>query len=261
MKTRTSSAAGAPVRQREAAADKPGNLHAQSATAEVRPSANLTRFDAVSRIVDFIADLSLPQDRLTSEPDIAKLLGLSGRTPVIREALALLTRDGIVQPVPQRGYFVPRITVEQAQEILLLRLSILKAIVTRLAEADPSPRFHIAIELCSVLRGKETQSFLKQETAYWAELARQGGFIFAVQSLNSWGDHLRVFHADRQLSDDLINETAGHYQKVLENISERNTAGAVAAVQSNFQLRHDALNRTVQALHIPAEMTPAGQAS
>jgi DNA-binding GntR family transcriptional regulator len=261
MKARTWSASGAPARQREIAADKPENLHAQPATAETRVSANLTRFDVVSRIVDFIADRSLPLDRLTSEPDIAKLLGLSGRTPVIREALALLTRDGIVQPVPQRGYSIPRITVEQAQEILLLRLSILKAIVTRLAAAGPSPRFHVAFELCSVLRGQETQPFLKQETAYWAELARQGGFIFAVQNLNSWGDQLRVFHADRQLSDYVINETAGHYQEVLENVSGQNTAGAVAALHSNFQLRHDALNQTVQALHIPAEMTPAGQAS
>lgn len=261
MKARTWSAAGAPARQREVVASKPENLHAQPATAEARPSANLSRFDAVSRIVDFIANLSLPLDHLTSEPDIAKLLGLSGRTPVIREALALLTRDGIVQPVPQRGYFVPRITVEQAQEILLLRLSILKAIVTRLAAAGPSPRLQVAFELCAGLRGQETQSFLKQETAYWAELARQGGFIFAVQNLNSWGDQLRVFHADRELSDYLINETARHYQEVLENVSEQNTAGAVAALQSNFQLRHDALNQSVQALHIPAEMTPAGQAS
>jgi DNA-binding GntR family transcriptional regulator len=261
MKLRTWSASGAPARQREVVADKPKNLHGQPGTAETRPSANLTRFDVVSRIVDFIADLSLPLDRLTSEPDIAKLLGLSGRTPVIREALALLTRDGIVQPVPQRGYFVPRITVEQAREILLLRLSILKAIVTRLAEADPSPRFQVAFELCSVLRGQETQSFLKQETAFWAELARQGGFIFAVQNLNSWGDQLRVFHVDRQLSDYVINETAGHYQQVLENVRGQNTAGAVAALQSNFQLRHDMLNQTVQALHIRAEMTPAGQAS
>jgi DNA-binding GntR family transcriptional regulator len=261
MKTRSWSAAGAPGRQREVVTAIPETLQPHPATTEVRLSANLTRFDAVSRIVDFIANLSLPQDRLTSEPDIAKLLGLSGRTPVIREALALLTRDGIVQPVPQRGYFIPRITVEQAQEILLLRLSILKAIVTRVAAAGPSPRFRVAFDLCSGLRGQETQSFLKQETAYWAELARQGGFIFAVQNLNSWGDQLRVFHADKQLSDYVINETAGHYQKVLENVSEQNTAGAIAALQSNFQLRHDALNQTLQALRIPAEMTSAGQAS
>jgi DNA-binding GntR family transcriptional regulator len=261
MKAHASSAHGALVRQREAVAGKSENLHAHPATAEARLSANLTRFDAVSRIVDFIADLSLPQDRLTSEPDIAKLLGLSGRTPVIREALALLTRDGIVQPVPQRGYFVPRITVEQAQEILLLRLSIFKTIVTRLATADPSPRFHVASELCSVLRGQETQSFLKQETAYWAELARRGEFIFAVQSLNSWGDQLRVFHAGRQISADVINGTARHYQEVLENISERNTAGAVAAVQSNFQLRRDTLNQTQAALRTSAELTPAGSAA
>ncbi len=212
-------------------------LQVRSAAFESRPQASVTRFDVLSRIVDLIADLTLPQGEFTSELELAKLLGLPGRTPSVREALALLARDGVVQPYPQRGYFVPRITGEQAEEILLLRLSIFKAIITRLTSRASLSKLVAAEQLCAELASRGTQSFLKNETAYWNELARRGGFIFAVQNLNASGDQLRIFHASHPLPDEIIDVTATHYERVLHCITEHNSEGAIAAVQDNFELR------------------------
>jgi DNA-binding GntR family transcriptional regulator len=208
----------------------------------VRPQPNLSRYDVLSRIVDLIAEAQLPQEQFTSELEIAKLLGLAGRTPSLREALALLARDGIVQPFPQRGYFIPRITSVEMEEILVLRLSIFNAIVSRLVTAEPSPDLDVAEALCGGLNSRNTQSFLKDETAYWCELATQGGFIFAVQNLNTWGNQLRVFHAGVQLSQAIIDETAQHYRKVLKDIRERSGQDAIATIRENFELRRTAMN-------------------
>lgn len=212
-------------------------LQVHSAASEFRPQASITRFDVLSRIVDLIADLKLPQGQFTSELELAKLLGLPGRTPSVREALALLARDGLVQPYPQRGYFVPQITGEQAEEILLLRLSIFKAIITRLTSPASLSKLAAAEQFCAELTSRGTQSFLKGETAYWNELARRGGFIFAVQNLNTSGDQLRIFHASHPLPDEVIDVTATHYQQVLHYVAEHNSEGAIAAVQDNFELR------------------------
>ncbi len=261
MKARISSRSRSLVSRVGEATAQRENLYVQPEGAAVRPQANLTRFDVLSRIVDLITDLKLPQGQFTSELELAKLLGLPGRTPSIREALALLARDGLVQPFPQRGYYVPHITAEQAEEILVLRLSIFKAIVTRLTAPDFSSRLGVAEKLCGGLNAQSTQSFLKEETAYWSELARQGGFIFAVQNLNSWGDQLRVFHAGRQLPDDIINKTAGHYRQVLEHIREQNSAGAIAAVQENFNLRRAVLVQVSSPAQTPDKLGAVSSAS
>lgn len=257
MKTRIPSKARSVVSRGRETVRQRENSQIQAEGATVRPQANLNRFEVLSRIVDLIAERTLPQGEFTSELDLAKLLGLQGRTPSIREALALLARDGLVQPFPQRGYFVPRITAEQAEEILVLRLSIFKTIVTRLTSADFSSELDVAEDLCGGLNGQSTQEFLKGETACWGELAKQGGFVFAVQNLNSLSDQLRAFHAGFPLSDTIISETASHYQKVLAHIREQDSGGAIAAVQDNFDLRRAVLRQGALAAATSRELVSA----
>lgn len=57
-----------------------------------------------------------------SENRLAEELGMS-RTPV-REALQILARDGIVEMVPTRGYFVPRWSMDDVRELFELRESL-----------------------------------------------------------------------------------------------------------------------------------------
>lgn len=59
-----------------------------------------------------------PGDRLV-EAELARLLAVS-RGP-IREALALLERDGIVVSIPRRGKFVPSFTLELIDELYSFR--------------------------------------------------------------------------------------------------------------------------------------------
>ena len=60
-----------------------------------------SRTDAADAIIDLAAFRELKIGGKTSELEIAKQLGFSSRTPVIREALALLVRDGVVEQQPQ----------------------------------------------------------------------------------------------------------------------------------------------------------------
>jgi len=59
-----------------------------------------------------------PGDRL-SEAELARRLGIS-RTPV-REAMARLLRDGVLQHSPRRGVFVPQHVPAQIEEVASLR--------------------------------------------------------------------------------------------------------------------------------------------
>ena len=59
-----------------------------------------------------------PGSRLTEE-HLAEVLGVS-RTP-IREALHKLELEGLVKPLETRGYFVPKDSIEEMDEIFDIR--------------------------------------------------------------------------------------------------------------------------------------------
>jgi DNA-binding GntR family transcriptional regulator len=76
-----------------------------------------------------------PGDRI-SEAGLARRLGIS-RTPV-REAMARLLRDGILEHSPRRGVFVPQQSAADIEEITSLR-AVLEAFAARRAAARISP--------------------------------------------------------------------------------------------------------------------------
>ena len=70
---------------------------------------------AYGRIREAIASLVLQPGQSLTEASISEWLGI-GRMPV-REALLRLREEGLVESVPRRGYYVSRISPEEAQEI------------------------------------------------------------------------------------------------------------------------------------------------
>lgn len=74
---------------------------------------------AYSRLKDAITGGEYPSGAALFEIHLAEKLGMS-RTPV-REALQVLARDGLVEIVPNRGYFVPRLSIEDLRELYELR--------------------------------------------------------------------------------------------------------------------------------------------
>lgn len=74
---------------------------------------------AYHRLRKSILDGEIAPGAAIFELHVAERLGMS-RTPV-REALKLLSRDGFVEPLPSRGYIVPRPTVQSIRELFELR--------------------------------------------------------------------------------------------------------------------------------------------
>src|SRR4051812_11191905 len=99
-------------------------------------SARSSRIAIAEAIVDLIVSRQLVIGELTSEVEIATKLGFNARTPVVREALALLGRDGIIEQRPQIGQRVRPLTGEDAKEILELLTTNLRSFVRRLAAPD-----------------------------------------------------------------------------------------------------------------------------
>jgi DNA-binding GntR family transcriptional regulator len=91
---------------------------------------------AYARLRSAIADLVLQPGQPLTEAALADWLGL-GRTPV-REALLRLRDEGLVDVIPRKGYFVSRISADDAEEIYEV-LEGLESMAVNLAARRASP--------------------------------------------------------------------------------------------------------------------------
>ncbi len=107
---------------------------------------------AYHQIRDAISGLVLQPGQPLTEASLAQWLGL-GRMPV-REALLRLRDEGLVESVPRKGYYVSRISAEEAQEIYEM-LEGLEGVAARLAADRKTPESLARLE-AAVRRMEET---------------------------------------------------------------------------------------------------------
>ncbi|HEY8746089.1 MAG TPA: GntR family transcriptional regulator, partial [Chloroflexota bacterium] len=120
-----------------------------------------------------------PGDRL-SEAELARRLGIS-RTPV-REAMARLLRDGVLQHSPRRGVFVPQHEPAQIEEVASLR-AVLEGFAARRA--------------CSRIAPAELEQ-LRTVIEAGAEAARYGDWL-SMEEKNAEFHDMLVRFAQHQL--------------------------------------------------------------
>ncbi|MDX1413672.1 MAG: GntR family transcriptional regulator [Candidatus Promineifilaceae bacterium] len=96
----------------------------------------LLREVAYDRIKDAIRHANIPPGEPLSENRISKVLGIS-RTPV-REALQMLSQEGLVEIIPGRAVTVAARSFRQILDVLYIR-SLLEPELTRLATENITP--------------------------------------------------------------------------------------------------------------------------
>jgi DNA-binding GntR family transcriptional regulator len=90
------------------------------------------------------------------EPALARVLGVSRER--VRKALHRLVHEGWLTAIPNRGTFVPSLTVEEMREIYDVRSMLEAAIVRRLSEGHSAAaakrlKAHVAEEKAATRRG------------------------------------------------------------------------------------------------------------
>jgi DNA-binding GntR family transcriptional regulator len=101
-----------------------------------RNNSQLLREVAYDRLKDAIRHADIPPGEPLSENRISKVMGIS-RTPV-REALQMLSQEGLVEITPGRGVTVAARSFRQILDVLYIRL-LLEPELTRLATENITP--------------------------------------------------------------------------------------------------------------------------
>jgi GntR family transcriptional regulator of vanillate catabolism len=218
------------------------------ALARTQDLATASRVDIVQNILDLITVGNLQPGERTSERALGEALDLGGRASVLREALALLARDGIVEPIPQKGYLIRSFSAEEAAEALELRAASERIVVERLAGLGLTDRLRFAEEISQSMTAnaqsdatgveweRKAAEFAKNDRQLRCELARIGGFITAVYSIAAWSDQLRVFYRSNPFTLPAMQQLAAESHSLLQAIRRTDKAEAVSILDRQTEL-------------------------
>lgn len=183
-----------------------------------------------------------------TEAQLAKELGVS-KTP-IREALARLERDGLVEIVPRLGYRVAPVTLKDTKDLFALR-TLLEGEAAALAatRCDDAAALRELESLCHAgYRPGDPASideFLRRNTAFHLTVAQIAGNARMVRVLGEILDQSeRLFHLGLELTfraPEIAHEHTDLVAAILAGDPERAREVSVAQSRSSQRMVMDAL--------------------
>jgi DNA-binding GntR family transcriptional regulator len=181
----------------------------------------------VNYVRDGIADGTFwPNQRLV-EAELAERLGVS-RTPV-REAIAELTRLGLVRTVRNRGAFIVPRDQRELQELSVIR-SVLEGLAGRLAtgriaveEIDALERFNL--EMRGAVEAGDVERFIELNSRFHRLLYRNCENNNLIEMIGNLLERTRAMRVRLWRSRELAHRSVGEHEEIIAALRRRDTAG------------------------------------
>jgi DNA-binding GntR family transcriptional regulator len=202
---------------------------------------------AYERIRGEIMTARLTPGQIVSERELARQYDMS-KTP-IREALAQVCHDGLMQRLPGRGYMVTPITFKDIQDLFDLRL-ILELEAAKRAVQNPSPEFIAELkelaEVRYVLADPESHvHFLASNREFHLTLAKAAGNQRLIGQLEQILIEMdRLFHMGLKLRDS-SQEMGQEHQQVVEALVRRDAQAIQVAIERQIVASRDRIMEAI----------------
>jgi DNA-binding GntR family transcriptional regulator len=173
-----------------------------------------------------------------SQNQIADEFGVS-RTPV-REAVALLVKEGLLDQIPQVGLSVHEFTNDELDDLIKTRHMIETHVVARLAGKPPSNDDVEALnrlmdDMRSSAGDADHAKFLEADAMFHSEIARRAHFFLAAEIVASMGDKIRLVGLKALSRPGGTTEVIAEHDAVLKAIVKRDPKGAALAMEEHLQ--------------------------
>jgi DNA-binding GntR family transcriptional regulator len=196
------------------------------------------RVPSYERLLDAIVSAELEPGRRLSENELSELLGVS-RTP-IREALARLRDDRLVEIVPQLGTFVAPISPAAVADAQFIREALECAAVRLTAERATSD--DVAALRWIVRRQEELRDasdfdrFYVLDDEFHAALCGISGHGVAWALAQRANGHLNRVRRLSLPQPRYVTEMVAEHQLVLDAVARRDPDGAEAALRHHLRM-------------------------
>ena len=177
-------------------------------------------------------------DRLYSVPRLATELGVSA-TPV-REALLDLAREGLLEPVRNRGFRVVALSPTELKDIYAIRTMLEVPSIAEIARAGLRPaQLEQLRELAAVTKRAADAGnlieFLEADRKFHVGLIATLGNKPLADLVESLRDRVRLHGFKSGQSGEYIAHSASEHFQLLDFLSKRDEPGAVALMQRHLQ--------------------------
>jgi len=218
------------------------NAAAGGGIAPVRRPKSLTA-SARDSIRAGIRDGLLEQGALYSEGELAAAMGIS-RTPV-REALIELSREGLVEILPQHGFRLRSLSKAAREEIFALRMAVESLAVERLARQAGKPdvaRLRGCLDEQRRL-GADSPSFLEADEAMHLLIPELAGLPRTRDVLLTIRGSILLMGSLALTLPERAEQVIAEHEAIVEAIAAQDPGAAVAAVGEHLETTLAASNR------------------
>lgn len=191
----------------------------------------------------------LPPGRRLLERELALELAVS-RTPV-REALRRLAEEGLVSGVPNRGFVVRTVTLEEAEHVYAVREP-LEVLAARLAARRCSPRQVAELEEClrraeRAARVGDWRTVVLENNAFHDRIAHASGNPVLARTLDLLRNQVNLVRmALWARRPDRPHETLRQHRRILEALRSRDPQAAATASRAHLQSSWHSLRRALR---------------
>ncbi len=175
--------------------------------------------------------------KIYSVPALAERLGVSA-TPV-REAMLELTNEGLVQPVRNRGFLVPRLSDHDLDELFELRLMLEVPSVGR-AAGNITPQG--AAECRALTAEIEAQAangdligFLRADHLFHLRLLQELGNQRLVDIVGRLRDQVRLYGLPTLAESGLLIDSAREHAEILRAVEQGDRSRAEALMRRHVE--------------------------
>jgi DNA-binding GntR family transcriptional regulator len=197
-----------------------------------RSLANVVQAEVERMIVD--GDLT-PNERI-NENALAQRLGVS-RGP-IREACSALAAIGLIQIIPNRGFFVRELSQEEAVEVSQARAGVFACMTMMLAETATAPQIDVLRLLVermeAIVPSGEVSRYYPVNLQFHAEIAKAAGNRRLEQMYQSLVRELHIQRYRALASGDVLNVSNAEHREIFEAISAHDPARAFNAGRAHI---------------------------
>lgn len=177
------------------------------------------------------------------EMDIAAQMGIS-RAP-LREALQILSHDGLVETVPYRGTIVRTLTRADIEELYSLRSVLETFAVRRVIERGDSagvPRLQACFdEMLTAALARDLKQINLLDRRFHDTLIELSGHALLATTWNTVSQRVRQVMALRNSQNRDITRIAYNHLPIIEAIAARDEATAVRLLQDHISSAGDLL--------------------
>ena len=191
------------------------------------------------------------EDQFIRQELVAQELGVS-RIPV-REALALLESEGLLVREKYRGAVVPKLSVNEIEQIYSLR-SMIEPYLLQHAAANITDAQIEELEqiIARSRRAASEAEWLDLNIAFHRTLYESADKPLVLQMLDNLLTRAdRYLKMQRSLSPQTQEESDAEHQRILERLAARDAEGAVAALRGHIKWNAQDMQRAVDLLATP----------